>query len=62
MKIYTTEEVAEMLQLNQLTVQRYLAKGVIKGFKIGASWRIEEQELLNYIERLKNITKGVANE
>lgn len=47
--MYTVEQVANALQVSQMTIFRKLNNGKIKGVKIGTSWRISEEEL----ERIK---------
>jgi len=47
---YTTKQAAEYLQISEWTVRRYLREGVIKGFKLGQSWRIKESELDKLME------------
>lgn len=44
-KVYTVEEVAEMMKVNPRTVYRMLEAGTLKGFKFGAAWRINQEEL-----------------
>lgn len=44
----TTKEVAERLRVAQVTVERWVRKGTIKGVRIGsrrAGWRIPESEV-----------------
>jgi len=47
--MYSTTEVAEILNISRATIFRALRQGRIKGIKIGNIWRISEEEL----ERLK---------
>ncbi len=54
MKFYTVEEIAEILQLDVVTVRRYLSQGDMKGAKIGKSWRVTEEELKEFVEDRKN--------
>jgi excisionase family DNA binding protein len=44
-KVYTVEEVAEMMKVHPRTVYRMLDQGKIKGFKFGAAWRITQAEV-----------------
>src|SRR4030042_5089989 len=39
-KLYTIQEIAEMLKVHPLTIQRKEKKGIIKGVKINKSWYI----------------------
>lgn len=54
MKFYTSDEVAELLQISKVTVQRKLASGEIKGYKLEKQWRIEEKDLKEYLEKRSN--------
>lgn len=49
-KVYTSEEVAEMLKVDIKSVQAWLRKGHIGGIKLGKIWRITETDLNNFIE------------
>lgn len=61
-KIYTLQEVAELLQLTDRTVYSYIKNGYLKGFRVGGYWRITEAELKNWIDEggtaKKDITKS----
>lgn len=52
-KIYTVNEVAEMLKVDPETIRLLLRNQKLKGLKIGNSWRIEENELEAYLETLR---------
>lgn len=54
MKFYTVEEIAEILQLDIVTVRRYLSQGDMKGAKIGKSWRVTEEDLKEFIKERRN--------
>lgn len=41
--------VAVVLGANPEVVRRYLASGVIKGFKVGREWRILKTELMAFV-------------
>ena len=49
-KYYTAEEIAEALQMNVDTVQRWIRAGTLKGSKLGKAWRVSETELKKFIE------------
>lgn len=57
-KIYTVNEVAEILKVDPATIRILLRTQKLKGLKIGNSWRIEENELEAYLETLR----GESNE
>ncbi len=50
-KLYTPEEVAEILTLSPNTIRAWLRNGHIKGIKVsGKAWRIKESELNRLLE------------
>lgn len=48
-KVYTTEEIAETLQVTLRTVYNYIKDGRMKAVKIGKYWRITEQQLNDFL-------------
>lgn len=36
----TPQQVAEAFQVREITVRLWLRRGLLKGFKIGGSWRV----------------------
>ena len=50
-KVYTVQEVAEILKVSAYTVQEKLRKGIIPGMKIGKFWRITENQLKQFLEK-----------
>ena len=45
-KYYTPEQVAALLQVNQITVRRWLRSGKLKGSRLGARlWRVSQKQL-----------------
>ena len=42
---YTAREFAQMLGVNEVTIQRKIANGEIKAVKFGRAWRIDKREL-----------------
>ena len=49
-KIYTTEQVAQLLQIHPLTVLKYIKSGKLKGIKLGRVYRIRESALQEFLE------------
>lgn len=45
-----TEEVAELLKLNILTIYSYIRKAKLQAVKFGRSYRIEEKDLEKFIK------------
>ena len=52
---YTVKEVAEMLQLNEVTIRRYISDEKIKAYKFGRNYRIEKEELNRFLETKSSI-------
>ena len=48
-KLYTIQEVAEMLKVSKKTIYRYIKCGKLKATKIG-QWRIKEEDLNKLIK------------
>ena len=48
-RVYTTEEVAEILQVTKRTVYNYIKAGTLKAVKIGKYWRISAENLEEFI-------------
>jgi len=50
MKFYTTQQVAELMQLHLDTVRRYIREGRIETYKFGKAYKISEEQLKKFIE------------
>lgn len=48
-KIYSVEEVAEILGINYITTLKEIRSGRLKARKIGLGYKVSEQNLLDYI-------------
>lgn len=53
--ILTIREVAQYLRLNEKTTYRYVAEGVIPGFKVGGAWRFRKSEIDKWIANQEKI-------
>ena len=53
--IMTATEIAEYLNLNSLTVQKYARAGLIPAFKIGASWRFDKKHIRKWLKEKASI-------
>lgn len=51
--IMTIAQVAEYLQLSEMTTYKLVQEGKLPGFKIGRHWRIKRDDLDEFIEMLK---------
>lgn len=58
-KVYTLNEVAEILQLTRRTLYSYIKDGKLKAVKIGKYWRVPEETLQQFIA---NGTEGQKHE
>ena len=48
-KLYTTTEVAEMLQVRLQTIGNWCRTGKLKAKRVGRGWRIPASELSNFM-------------
>jgi excisionase family DNA binding protein len=48
-QIYTTEETRNFLKISKSTIKRLLKKGIIKAYKVGGTYRIWGDEILNLV-------------
>lgn len=44
-KIYTLDEVADIVKLSRRTIYTYIKEGKLQAFKIGKRWRVSEEAL-----------------
>lgn len=52
-EVLTVAQVADYLQMSDLTVYRLIQNKVLPAFKIGGSWRIKMNDLQAFIEQQK---------
>lgn len=50
---YTTQELADKLQVNVMTIYRYLKASKLKAYKIGKEYRIDKQEFESFLSKVK---------
>lgn len=50
LKVYTLEEVCEILSITKRTVYNYIKAGNLHAFKMGKYWRVTEENLRAFIE------------
>jgi excisionase family DNA binding protein len=53
-EIMTITQVAEYLQISEMTTYKLVNEGKIKAFKIGRHWRVKKDDLSEFIDKLKN--------
>ncbi len=57
MKYLTTEEVAKKLRVTTWTIYNLIKRGELNAFRVGAQWRIPQEEVNAMIERSVNKKK-----
>ena len=50
MKIYTTTELEEILQVEKRTLYNYIKANQIKAIKLGREWRVTEEALQEFLK------------
>lgn len=50
---YKAEDLAKLLEVNIMTIYRYIDAKKIKAYKIGRQYRIEKSEFNRFLERIK---------
>jgi excisionase family DNA binding protein len=49
-RLYTTEQVAKLLQIHPLTVLKYINSGKLRAIKLGRVYRVTETSLQKFLE------------
>jgi excisionase family DNA binding protein len=52
-EFYKAEDLAEKLDVNIMTIYRYIKVGKLKAYKIGKEFRIDYKEFNNFLESVK---------
>jgi len=52
-QFYTAQELANVLQINIMTIYRYIKAGKIKAYKIGKEFRIDKDEFNQFLNKVK---------
>lgn len=55
-KLFTIEEIAQILRVSGRSVTRYIESGKLKASKIGV-WRIKESDLKEFLEKTSNVKR-----
>jgi excisionase family DNA binding protein len=56
-RFYTSEELADKLKVNVMTIYRYIKSGKIKAYKFGKEFRVEHNEFESFLKKHINIAK-----
>ena len=49
MKVYTLEELVEVLHVTRRTLYNYIREGKLKAVKMGKYWRVTEKQLEEFL-------------
>lgn len=49
--MYKLKDIMEMLNIPERTIRRHLKDGLLKGNKVGGTWRFEESDLFEYFSQ-----------
>jgi excisionase family DNA binding protein len=52
-KILGLKQVSERLGVSNRTILNLIRRGELHGFKVGEMWKVEEEEVMDYIKRQK---------
>lgn len=52
-EFYTAIELSEVLQVNVMTIYRYIKAQKLKAYKIGKEFRIDKKEFSRFLELVK---------
>jgi len=52
-EFYKAEDLAEKLDVNIMTIYRYIKAGRLKAYKIGKEYRIDKNEFESFLEKVK---------
>ncbi len=52
-EFYLVSQLADSLQVSEMTIYRYIKAGKIKAYKIGKEFRIGKQEFNNFLNKVK---------
>jgi len=52
-ELLTAQEVSDILKVKLTTVRKWIRQGKIQGVKLGKSWRVEQEDLQQFIQSRK---------
>ena len=52
-EFYKAEDLANLLEVNIMTIYRYIGAGKLKAYKIGREFRIDKKEFNNFLNKVK---------
>lgn len=48
--MFRLSDVMQMLDIPERTIRRHIKDGILKGTKVGGTWRFSEEDIANYLE------------
>lgn len=57
-KVYTLDEVANILQVTRRTLYTYIKEGKLKAVKVGKYWRVPSETLQSFINTGTEVADG----
>jgi excisionase family DNA binding protein len=55
LRFLTLEEAAVLLQVSKRTLHRMVQRSELPAFKVGRQWRIQESELIKFIQSVNEL-------
>ncbi len=52
-EFYKAEDLAKLLEVNVMTIYRYIKAGRLRAYKIGRDFRIDKKEFNNFLNKVK---------
>lgn len=52
-KVFTLDELAEILTISKRSLYRFIKNGRLKGVRIGKAWRVTQAQLDDFLESCK---------
>jgi excisionase family DNA binding protein len=52
-EFYKAEDLAKLLEVNIMTIYRYIKAGRLKAYKIGREFRIDKNEFQRFLDKVK---------
>lgn len=50
-KVYTLDEIADILKLTKRSLYTYVKNGKLKAVKVGKHWRVSEENFKDFLEQ-----------
>ena len=60
-EFYKAEDLAELLEVNIMTIYRYIKAGRLKAYKIGRDFRIDKNEFQTFLKKVSTKIKKYEN-